>query len=49
MDHITLQGAHGPLKISLLNVFTPEELAVYAKTVNAAQCPDDLKSIADPA
>jgi proteasome accessory factor A len=48
-DHITLQGSHGPLKISLLNVFTPEELAAYAKTVNAAQCPDDLRSIADPA
>jgi proteasome accessory factor A len=46
-DHITLQGSHGPLKISLLNVFTPEELAIYAKTVNAAKCPDDLQSIAD--
>jgi proteasome accessory factor A len=47
-DHITLQGTHGPLKISLLNVFTPEELAVYAKAVNAAQTPDDLRPIADP-
>jgi len=47
-DHITLQGSHGPLKISLLNVFTTEELDLYAKTVNAARCPDDLQSIADP-
>jgi len=48
-DHITLQGANGPLKISLLNVFTPDELALYAKTVNAAHCPDDLQSIAEGA
>ncbi len=46
-DHITLQGSDGPLKISLLNVFTPDELAVYAKAVNAAKCPDDLQAIAD--
>jgi proteasome accessory factor A len=46
-DHITLQGSHGPLKISLLNVFTPEEVAAYAKVVDAAKCPDDLQSIAE--
>jgi proteasome accessory factor A len=48
-DHITLQGSRGPLKISLLDVFTREELAAYAKVVDAAKCPDDLKSIAETA
>ncbi len=48
-DHVTLQGTNGPLKISLLNVFTPEELAAYAKVVDAAKTPDDLASIAEPA
>jgi hypothetical protein len=48
-DHVTLQGTNGPLKISLLNVFTPEELAAYAKVVDAAKTPDDLASIAEAA
>jgi proteasome accessory factor PafA2 len=48
-DHITLQGTRTPLKISLLDVFNPDELAAYAKVVDAAKCPDDLKSIAENA
>ncbi|MGZ4964436.1 MAG: proteasome accessory factor PafA2 family protein, partial [Limisphaerales bacterium] len=48
-DHVTLQGSSGPLKISLLNVFTPEELAVFALVVDAAKTPDDLQKIAEPA
>ncbi|HZM03173.1 MAG TPA: proteasome accessory factor PafA2 family protein [Candidatus Saccharimonadales bacterium] len=48
-DHITLQGTHGPLKISLLDIFTPAEVAGYAKVVDAAHTPDDLKSIAEDA
>jgi proteasome accessory factor A len=47
-DHITLQGSHGPLKISLLDVFTPEEVAAFGKVVDAAQTPDDLESISVP-
>ena len=47
-DHITLQGSHGPLKISLLDVFTPNEVTAYAKVVDDAKCPDDLESIAEP-
>jgi proteasome accessory factor A len=45
-DHITLQGSEEPLKISLLDVFTPEEVRACAKVVDAAKCPDDLRSIA---
>jgi proteasome accessory factor A len=48
-DHITLQGSHGPLKISLLDVFTADEVAAYARVVDAAKCPDDLGSIAGDA
>jgi Pup amidohydrolase len=46
-DHITLQGTHGPLKISLLDVFTEEQVLACAKVVDAAKSPDDLKSIAE--
>ena len=46
-DHITLQGSHGRLKISLLDVFTGDQVAACAKVVDSAKCPDDLKSIAE--
>jgi proteasome accessory factor A len=46
-DHITLQGTHGPLKVSLLDVFTPAEVMARAKVIDAAKCPDDLQSIAE--
>jgi Pup amidohydrolase len=45
-DHITLQGSEGLIKISLLDLFAPEEIVRYAKVVNAAHSPDDLRSIA---
>jgi Pup amidohydrolase len=45
-DHITLQGSNGPLKVSLLDVFTEDEVRACAKVVDAAKCPDDLQSIA---
>jgi proteasome accessory factor A len=48
-DHITLQGTHGPLKISLLDIFTADQVAAFAKVVDAAKCPDDLQSIAEEA
>ncbi len=47
-DHITLQGSRGPLKISLLNVFTPEELRTYSQAIDSARTPDDLEKIAEP-
>jgi len=46
-DHITLQGANGPLKISLLDVFTQDQVTAFAKVVDAAKSPDDLQSIAE--
>jgi len=46
-DHITLQGTRGPLKISLLDVFTQQEVLAFAKVVDAAKCPDDLEPIAE--
>jgi Pup amidohydrolase len=44
-DHITLQGADGPIRISLLDLFAPAEIAHYAKAVDAARSPDDLRLI----
>jgi Pup amidohydrolase len=44
-DHITLQGSQEPIKISLLELFAPEEILHYAKVIDAAQTPDDLRTI----
>ncbi len=46
-DHITLQGSHGPIKISLLDLFAPGEIAHYAKAIDTARSPDDLRMIAN--
>ncbi|HEY3855016.1 MAG TPA: proteasome accessory factor PafA2 family protein [Verrucomicrobiae bacterium] len=46
-DHITLQGSRGPLKISLLDIFTHDQIAASAKVVDAAKCPDDLQPISE--
>lgn len=48
-DHITLEGSSRPLKISLLNLFAPKELAAARAAVEAARQPDDLAGIAEPA
>jgi proteasome accessory factor A len=48
-DHITLQGSRGPLKISLLNLFSPKDLAAARQAVESARHPDDLAAIAEPA
>jgi hypothetical protein len=37
------------LKISLLNLFEPKELAGAREAVEAARQPDDLEGIAEPA
>ena len=42
-DHITLEGSEGPIKISLLDLFAPQEIIQYARAVDAAQTPDDLR------
>jgi hypothetical protein len=41
-DHVTLQGDRGPIKISLLDLFAPEEISRYARAVDAAGTPDEL-------
>jgi proteasome accessory factor A len=48
-DHITLQGSERPLKISLLNLFTSEQLASARDIMDRAHHPDDLSPLADPA
>jgi proteasome accessory factor A len=46
-DHITLQGATGPIKISLLDLFAPEDILRYANAVDAASTPDDLRVLTE--
>lgn len=46
-DHITLRGSRGPIKISLLDLFAPQEILQYARAVDAAVKPDDLKELAN--
>lgn len=45
-DHITLQGANGPIKISLLDLFAPEDVLRYSRTIDAARSPEDLRILA---
>lgn len=42
-DHITLQGREGPIKISLVDLFAPEDVLRYSRVVDAARSPDDLR------
>jgi Pup amidohydrolase len=44
-DHITLQGKDGPVKISLLDLFSPEDVLHYSRIIEAARAPDDLRSL----
>jgi Pup amidohydrolase len=46
-DHITLQGNNGPIKISLLDLFAPSEIVHYAKIIDGARSPDDLRLISN--
>ena len=46
-DHITLQSSDGPIRISLLDLFAPEEILHYVRAIDAARSPDDLRSIAN--
>ncbi|MBA4147718.1 MAG: proteasome accessory factor PafA2 family protein [Verrucomicrobia bacterium] len=41
-DHVTLQGSDGPIKISLLDLFSMEAITRYAEAIEAAIKPDDL-------
>ena len=42
-DHITLEGENGPIKISLMDLFAPQEIMHYARAVDAARTPEDLR------
>jgi proteasome accessory factor PafA2 len=42
-DHITLEGDNGPIKISLLDLFAPQEIMHYARAVDGARRPEDLR------
>lgn len=44
-DHMTLEGDGGPIKISLLDLFAPGEIMQYARTVDAARTPEDLREL----
>ncbi len=44
-DHITLQGSEGLIKISLMDLFEPEEIVRFSKAVDAARTPDELLTI----
>jgi proteasome accessory factor PafA2 len=46
-DHITLQGKEGPIKISLLDLFAPEDILRYGNAVDAASTPDDLRTLTE--
>ncbi len=48
-DHITLQGEDSPIRISLLDLFAPEEILRYARDVDAARKPEDLRPLASAA
>ncbi|MBM3837637.1 MAG: peptidase [Verrucomicrobia bacterium] len=48
-DHITLQGTHGPIRISLMDLFAPGDVAEYARVIDAAHSPDDLRIIGNVA
>ncbi|HEV8543624.1 MAG TPA: proteasome accessory factor PafA2 family protein [Verrucomicrobiae bacterium] len=42
-DHITLEGDSGPIKISLMDLFAPQEIMHYARAIDAARRPEDLR------
>ena len=44
-DHVTVATSDGPLKISLLDLFAPADVLRYREAVDAAQSPDDLRTL----
>jgi len=44
-DHITLHAGGESLRISLLDLFAPEEILRYGKTIDAARSPEDLRTL----
>ena len=46
-DHIVVESKNGPLKISLLDLFAPEQILHYNAVVDAARTPEDLQPLAN--
>ncbi|MEO7300822.1 MAG: proteasome accessory factor PafA2 family protein, partial [Verrucomicrobiota bacterium] len=46
-DHVTLQGEKGPIKISLLDLFSPTQISHYAQLIDQARTPEDLRGLAE--
>jgi Pup amidohydrolase len=46
-DHVTLQGSEGNIRISLLDLFSPEEIEHYSAVICSARSPDDLRVISN--
>lgn len=44
-DHLTLTDEHGLVKISLMDLFAPDEIARYRRAVDTARVPDDLRGV----
>lgn len=44
-DHITLQGGGESIKISLMDLFAPEEILRYSKIIEGARSPEDLRTL----
>jgi proteasome accessory factor A len=44
-DHVTLQSGGGPIRISLMDLFAPETIRHYRKAIEAAQSPEDLRTL----
>ena len=44
-DHITLQANGESIKISLMDLFAPEEILRYGKAIDAARSPEDLRML----
>ncbi|MBN8247869.1 MAG: proteasome accessory factor PafA2 family protein [Verrucomicrobia bacterium] len=44
-DHVTLQGRGGPVRLSLLDLFAPEDIRRYHAAVMRAASPEELQSL----
>jgi proteasome accessory factor A len=44
-DHITLQGGGELIKISLMDLFAPEEISRYGRVIEGASAPEDLRTL----
>lgn len=44
-DHVTLQGTHGPVKVSLLDLFASSDIQRYHSAVLRAASPDELQTL----